>query len=209
MVTAEIVEPAAARGAGAAREGEFVVVSEAGPAPGGRIAEAFAGVLAPAASTEAEVVPGQLLFEEFGGPAEFAADTGLHFAFEEGFPIVARGVAEADPDEVEEFVDEDAAALGGVAAQGGVEHEQTAARVAGGMDGCAGAGASFQAVADVAQVRAPLDADGFSVNGREFPEQRVYGWACPDKKFWSRTSILTESRTESTHLSRNSFWREI
>jgi hypothetical protein len=172
MVTAESLEPAAARRAGAAGERELLVGGEAGPAPGGRVAEALTGVFAPAAGAVAEVLGGEFLFAEFGGPAEFAPGARLPFGKEERFPIAARGVAEAGPDEVEKFVDEDAAALISAAAQGGVDDQQAPARVTCGVDGRAGAGAILEAAVRVAEVRAPLDADGITVNGREFVEQR-------------------------------------
>ena len=113
MVTLKSFEPGAARGAGVSGEGELVVAVEAGPEPGGGIAEAFAGVFAPAAGAVGAVLGVEGAFSPFGGPAEFAGEIYVKFLSEKGFPGAALGVGEAGPDEMEEFVDQDPGALGG------------------------------------------------------------------------------------------------
>ena len=56
-------------------------------------------------------------FSPLGGPAEFAGQIPVKFLGEKGFPGASFGVGEAGPDEVEEFVDQDPGALGGLAAE--------------------------------------------------------------------------------------------
>lgn len=104
------------------------MLAAGGVQPGGRVAEGFTGV--------AGEVLRQFGFAPLAGPAEFAAGAAAELLFEERFPGGAAAVAEARPDEVEEFVGEDARALGGVAAEGGVEMDFAAAQVRAG-DGLA------------------------------------------------------------------------
>jgi hypothetical protein len=50
-------------------------------------------------------------FAGFGGPAEFAAGAGFEFNGDQAFVREADGVPGAQPDEVEELMDEDARKL--------------------------------------------------------------------------------------------------
>jgi hypothetical protein len=117
MVTLKRFEPGSAKGAGVIGEGELVVAGEAGPEPGGGIAEALAGVFAPAAGAAKGIIGAEGEFSPLGRPAEFAGQIPVKFLSEKGFPGAALGVGKAGPDEVEEFVDEDPGALGGLAAE--------------------------------------------------------------------------------------------
>lgn len=124
---------------------------------------------------------------------------------DKGFPGAAFGVGEAGPDEMEEFVDEDPGALGGMAAERGIEDEEAFAGIAGGMDGLPGPGSGFEAAAASAEAAAPFDLQGLALKGADGGESPDQGRACPCKKLSSFTSTWTDLRTPSTHWSRNSF----
>jgi hypothetical protein len=66
MVTAKRIEPGAANRTGVFGEGEFVMVVEAGPEPGGGVAEAFTGVFAPAAGAVTAVLGVEGEFSRLG-----------------------------------------------------------------------------------------------------------------------------------------------
>ncbi len=99
------------------------------------------------------------------GPAEFAFGVVGEFVFEELFPGGAARVAEADPDEVEEFVGEDAGALGGLAAKAGVEMDFAVANIRA-RDGRARA---------IAKCGVPDEANGLTVR---WGEDRRQGRPC-------------------------------
>lgn len=106
---------------------------------------------------------------------------------------------------MEEFVDEDPGALGGMAAERGIEDEAAFAGIAGGMDGLPGPGSGFEAAAASAEAAAPFDLQGLALKGADGGESPDQGRACPCKKLSSFTSTWTDLRTPSTHWSRNSF----
>ena len=74
-------------------------------------------------------------FAPFAGPAEFAFGVLGQFRFEELFPGSAPRVTEPDPDEVEEFVGEDAGPLHGLAAEAGMEMNFALANIGSGDGG--------------------------------------------------------------------------
>ena len=72
-------------------------------------------------------------FAPFGRPAQLAASMGPALACEEIFERPAERVSAAEPDEVEELVDEDARELGA----GAVESDAALAKEGGGVNGAA------------------------------------------------------------------------
>ncbi len=177
MVTLKSFEPGSASWLGVFGEGELVVPIKAGPEPGGGVAEALTGIFAPAAGAVTTVAGAEGVFPPFGGPAEFAGEVEVKFLREKGFPGASLGVGEAGPDEMEEFVDEDPGALGGLAAERGVEDEEAFAGKTGGVDGLSGSGAGFEAAAASMEAAAPFDQDRLALKGADGGESPDQGWA--------------------------------
>jgi hypothetical protein len=104
-----------------------------------------------------------------------------------GFPGAAFGVGEAGPDEVEEFVDKDPGAFGGMAAERGIKDEEAFAGIAGGMDGLSRPGSGFEAASASAEAAAPFDLQGLALEGADGGESPDQGRAGPCKKLSSLT----------------------
>jgi len=88
----------------------------------------------------------QCEFAPLGAPAEFSPGAGFDFGAEEVFVTVPQRIAQAQPDEVGEFVDEDAGELGDCAIEGDAPFAEKGSRVNG--------------AATIAQAAGMLDADG-------------------------------------------------
>jgi hypothetical protein len=152
-------KPLPAGSAVAGGEGELGVGRDAGEEESGSIAEGLREVAAEAVVVDGRVSGVEAGFGEFGGPAEIAAGASAEFGPEEAGPGFAGGCAEADPGEVEEFVDEDAAVLGAVAKEGGVEDDAALADERGGVDFNAGSGAMVEFAARGAETGQILDGE--------------------------------------------------
>lgn len=138
---------------------------------GGGVAEAFAEVKAPGAGAIAAVVRVKRAFARLGGPAEFAFGAAEGFAHDEGFPRPAERVTEACPDEVEDFVGEDAAEFVGIGEEGGIEDDAALGKEAGGLDFEAAARAGFEFAAMVGEVGLEVDFEGAAVERRQEGEE--------------------------------------
>ena len=145
------------------------MVLDAGVEPCGGVAEALAAVFAPLTGAPAAVAGSEGGFAPLGGPPELADD---RFSAEQGFERPAERVAGPGPNEMEEFMDEDARKLGG----GAVEGDAAFAKKRPGMDGAA----------PVAQARGSLQANGLAVEfgqtGSEGESAAMKGGAVGEKK---------------------------
>lgn len=97
------------------------------------IAKAFAAVFAPCARSQPNVAPLELELTPFGRPAGFARDAPRQFASQRRFPFEPRRIAQPHPDEVKDFVRENARVLGCLCAQCFIEDDQTPANESGGV----------------------------------------------------------------------------
>ncbi len=127
-------KPAAAAVAETSGESEFRVPAEPGVQPRGGIAKAFAHVFAPAAGATADIARGEPGFPALSRPAEFTAGVALELMFGKLLVGSAQSVGEAQPDEMEKLVDEDAAQLSGLRSQGLVEDDFALAQIRTRMD---------------------------------------------------------------------------
>ena len=94
------------------------MATEPGVQPGGGIAKTFTAVLAPAARAPADVARGERRLSPFGRPAQFAARAGAEFGAQKILVPVPRRVPHAQPDEVPQFVYENAGEFGARAMEG-------------------------------------------------------------------------------------------
>src|SRR5580658_8297671 len=152
-----LLEPLAAAFAEAAGQGVFAMRGDARKYPRGRVAEAFADVLAPALGAACGVARGEGLLTPLRRPAQFAAGAAPHFVAEQRFVRPAARVAQPQPNEMEDFMDEDAGELLRVGGEVRVECDAAFA------DECAGVDRTV-AVGDFA---ADFEANGASLHGGE------------------------------------------
>ena len=101
--------------------------------PGGGIAEALAAVFPPRTGAPDNIVPTEFPFSPFCGPPRFPARPLSDFGREKPFPRQALRIAEPHPNEMEHFMKQDAAVLGRILFQFGVEDDQTFANECRGM----------------------------------------------------------------------------
>lgn len=87
---------------------KFVMPAQPSAEPGGGIAETFADIAAPGGSAAANVSRRKFFFAPFRAPAKFAQDIGCDFRCQQLLPAPAGLVRETNPDEMEDFVDQDA-----------------------------------------------------------------------------------------------------
>src|ERR1039458_1250133 len=83
------------------RQSELLVPPDSGIEPSRGIAETLAAVLAPSAAARFDVVRLQRPLAPFGRPAEFAQRARQALGFDKFFVGTPRGIALAEPDEVE------------------------------------------------------------------------------------------------------------
>jgi len=101
-------KPGAAEGAATARERKLLVPPGAGIQPRGGVAEALAAVLPPSAAAGSDIAGGKGAFSPLRRPAQLTARARPPFSLHQALVGVARRVAQPRPDEVKQFVDEDA-----------------------------------------------------------------------------------------------------
>src|ERR1019366_1695827 len=116
-----LLEPLAAAFAKAAGQGGFAMGEDARKDPRRCIAEALADVLAPAPGAAPGVASCERPLAPLRGPAQLAAGPGPHFLAEQRFVRPAARVAQPQPREMEDFMDEDAGELLGVGGEFRVE----------------------------------------------------------------------------------------
>jgi len=117
------LEPGSAVAAVELRKGELVVIAKSGEEPRGGIAETFAGVTAPGGGAACAIGTGELSFAPLRAPAEFTpAELGL----KNFFPTASGLVRQAQPGEMENFVDENAIEVVAIAKNLGVEQNEAA-----------------------------------------------------------------------------------
>lgn len=177
-MTAEPLFPEAAP---AWRQGVFGVAFDAGPAPGGGIAEALAGVFAPEAGAALDVLGGKAVFTPAGGEPEFTARAAGDLVLEQSLPGAARGIAQAQPDEVEELVSDDARPFAGILAQGPVKNDDALAGEGGRVDLITRAGAAVQTSAMSPQRGTPSNEDRLTAESGELVDVPDYFRAGADK----------------------------
>jgi hypothetical protein len=137
-------EPAPAGVFARGRERKFVMPAQSGADPGGSIAETFADITAPGGGTTADIGARELFFAPFRAPAKFTAGASRDFRCQQGLPAPAGLVRETNPDEVKNFVHQDALEFPAARQESRIEQDPAARDMGGGQVGAEGV-ANFDA----------------------------------------------------------------
>jgi hypothetical protein len=117
----------------ASRNGQrvFVVTAQSGVEPRRSIAKAFADVTPPPRSSASNVRATNLALAPFRARAEFAGDASGKFSRQNIFPVPAGLVRKADPDEMENLMDQDSFKLARLGEESAIEQNDTSWNVRG------------------------------------------------------------------------------
>jgi hypothetical protein len=118
-------------------KGKFVVTANSGIHPASRVAEAFTKVLAPLWADEPIGRFGEHPLAKFGRPAEFPSSMGGEFAANHLFIRCACLIAQPDPGEVKDLMQEDAHKFIRMMAQFAFEHDRALTDEGSGVNGLA------------------------------------------------------------------------
>src|ERR1035441_9396225 len=152
-----LLEPLSAALAKAACQGVFGMRADTREDPGRCVAEAFADVFAPTPGAAPRVARFERPLAPLRGPAQFAAGPAPHFLAEQRFVGPAARVAQPQPHEVENLMDEDAVELLRVGGQLRVERDASFTDERAGV----------HTAAAVCERAADFQPDRFAVHGRE------------------------------------------
>src|SRR3954470_20017561 len=97
-------KPTGAAGAVAPSQSVLAMSRKPGIQPGGGIAEAFARIVPPEKRSPLPISGPELEFAPFCAPAQFPARPAAELGCEQSFPIPARSIRKAHPNEMENLV---------------------------------------------------------------------------------------------------------
>lgn len=122
------MEPLRARGPKTRLQRPFVVILQSRVKPGARIAEAFTNIFAPQPQG---VTKPRITFSHFGGPSEFTPSPLPELHAQEIRVGSSGRIPEPDPCEMQQLMDQNAAAFGGVRTEREIQHDLPFADVRG------------------------------------------------------------------------------
>ena len=127
---------------------------------------------------------GEPAFTPLSGPAEL---TGGALTVKQSFPGPALLIGEPAPNEVKQFVNNDAAELGRPASQGRVQDDAPLVQEGRRVNRGSTAAAGDQALVRDRELQSPLEPDGTAYEARESRRQDVRRQAGERKLNWTRT----------------------